>query len=122
MGFPKAISGKRADANSLMKIIRHPSLAEDIREVSTHYASISERVHKGFWNELDTVLASVERNPRSHHFDGCGLPRQTSGSIRITSYIMLGRIRYCCSFCAMTADIPPSEQTQPDLILITKPP
>jgi hypothetical protein len=28
-----------------------------------------------FWRELDSVLASVERNPRSHHFDTCGLRR-----------------------------------------------
>ena len=46
MAFPKMNSGKRADGNSLMKIIRHPSLAEDIREISTHYSSISERVFK----------------------------------------------------------------------------
>ena len=58
-----------------MQVIRHPKLAEDIREIATHYAEISERVLAAFWRELDSVLASVERNPRSHHFDTCGLRR-----------------------------------------------
>jgi len=58
-----------------MQVIRHPKLAEDIREIATHYAEISERVLTAFWRELDFVLASVERNPRSHHFDTCGLRR-----------------------------------------------
>jgi plasmid stabilization system protein ParE len=58
-----------------MQVIRHPKLAEDIREIATHYAEISERVLTAFWRELDSVLASVERNPRSHHFDPCGLRR-----------------------------------------------
>lgn len=58
-----------------MQIIRHPKLAEDIRDAAMHYAEISERVLSAFWTELDSVLASVERNPRSHHFDSCGLRR-----------------------------------------------
>lgn len=58
-----------------MRIIRHPKLAEDIREVAAHYAGISERVLSAFWSELDGVLASVGRNPRSNHFDSCGLRR-----------------------------------------------
>lgn len=58
-----------------MQVIRHPELANDIREVAMHYAEISERVLSVFWQELDAVLASVERNPRSHHFDTCGLRR-----------------------------------------------
>ena len=58
-----------------MQVIRHPKLAEDIREIATHYADISERVLAAFWRDLDSVLASVERNPRSHHFDTCGLRR-----------------------------------------------
>lgn len=58
-----------------MQVIRHPKLAEDIRTVAEHYAEISERVLRSFWNELDEVLASIERNPRSHHFDPSGLRR-----------------------------------------------
>lgn len=58
-----------------MQVIRHPELADDIHEVATHYAGISERVLAGFWRELDSVLASISRNPRSHHFDSCGLRR-----------------------------------------------
>ena len=58
-----------------MQIIRHPELAADTREVSLHYAGISERLLSAFWVELDAVLASIERNPRSHHFDSCGLRR-----------------------------------------------
>jgi plasmid stabilization system protein ParE len=58
-----------------MQIIRHPKLADDIRAAAMHYAEISERVLSAFWSELDSVLASVERNPRSHHFDSCGLRR-----------------------------------------------
>ncbi len=58
-----------------MQIIRHPKLADDIRDVAMHYAEISERVLSAFWSELDSVLASVGRNPRSHHFDSCGLRR-----------------------------------------------
>lgn len=58
-----------------MQVIRHPELANDIREVAAHYAEISERVLAGFWSELDSVLASISRNPRSHHFDSCGLRR-----------------------------------------------
>ena len=40
-----------------------------------HYAEVSERVLSSFWTELDLVLASIERNPRSHHFDVSGLRR-----------------------------------------------
>lgn len=58
-----------------MRIVRHPKLAGDVREAAVHYAEISERVLSAFWRELDSVLASVERNPRSHHFDSCGLRR-----------------------------------------------
>jgi len=46
-----------------MQVIRHPELASDIREVSLHYAEISERLLSAFWAELDAVLASIERNP-----------------------------------------------------------
>jgi hypothetical protein len=28
-----------------------------------------------FWNELDAVIESIERNPRSHHYESCGLRR-----------------------------------------------
>ena len=58
-----------------MGIIRHPQLADDIHDAAMHYAQISERVLSAFWGELDSVLAAVERNPRSHHFDSCGLRR-----------------------------------------------
>lgn len=58
-----------------MEIFRHPKLAGDIRDVAAHYAEISERILAGFWRELDSVLASISRNPRIHHFDPCGLRR-----------------------------------------------
>jgi len=58
-----------------MDIIRHPKLAEDIHDVATHYAEISERVLSSFWNDLEAVIASIEKNPRIHHFDTCGLRR-----------------------------------------------
>ncbi|MCF7732050.1 MAG: hypothetical protein K9N23_10195 [Akkermansiaceae bacterium] len=58
-----------------MQVIRHQDLAADIREVAMHYAEISERVLAAFWNDLDSVLASVELHPRSHHFDACGMRR-----------------------------------------------
>ncbi|MEZ7957596.1 MAG: plasmid stabilization system protein ParE [Rubritalea sp.] len=58
-----------------MRVIRHPELASDIRDVAFHYAEISERIHSAFWLELDQVLAKIERNPRSHHFDSCGFRR-----------------------------------------------
>ncbi|HAL72539.1 MAG TPA: hypothetical protein DCP71_12290 [Verrucomicrobiales bacterium] len=58
-----------------MQVIRHPKLAEDIRSVAQHYAEISERVLQSFWLELDAVLESVGKNPRSHHFDSSGLRR-----------------------------------------------
>lgn len=60
-----------------MQVIRHPKLAEDIRDAAMHYAVISKKVLSAFWSELDLVLASIERNPRSHHFDSCGLRRAT---------------------------------------------
>lgn len=56
-----------------MQVLRHPKLAGDIRDAASHYADISERVLSAFWSELDSVLASIARNPRSHHFDSCGL-------------------------------------------------
>jgi hypothetical protein len=40
-----------------------------------HYAEISERILSAFWVDLDWVLASIARSPRSHHFDPCGLRR-----------------------------------------------
>ena len=58
-----------------MQVVRHPKLAEDIRDAATHYGEISGRVLAAFWSELDSALASIERNPRSHHFDSCGLRR-----------------------------------------------
>lgn len=59
----------------MMQVIRHLDLADDIQEVATHDAGISERVLAGFWSELESVMASISRNPRSHHFDSCGLRR-----------------------------------------------
>jgi plasmid stabilization system protein ParE len=58
-----------------MHVIRHPKLAEDIRDAAMHYADISERVFSAFWIELETVIESIERNPRSNHYDFCGLRR-----------------------------------------------
>jgi plasmid stabilization system protein ParE len=58
-----------------MQVIRHPKLAADIREIAIHYADVSERVLFSFWAELDLILASIEKNPRSHHYDTCGLRR-----------------------------------------------
>ena len=58
-----------------MRIVRHPGLADDIKEAAMHYADISERVLDVFWKELDCVLASIQKNPRSHHFASCGLRR-----------------------------------------------
>lgn len=58
-----------------MRVIRHPELAKDIRDVACHYAEISERVLSSFWSELDQVLRSIERNPRCHHYDSCGMRR-----------------------------------------------
>ncbi len=58
-----------------MQIIRHPKLAEDIREIALHYADFTERILDAFWDELDAILASIENNPRSHHFDSSGLRR-----------------------------------------------
>lgn len=58
-----------------MQIVRHPKLADDVRNVARHYAEISDRVLSSFWCELDLILASIKRNPRSHHFDACGLRR-----------------------------------------------
>jgi hypothetical protein len=40
-----------------------------------HYAVISERVLSSFWLELESDISSIERNPRSHHYDPCGLRR-----------------------------------------------
>lgn len=58
-----------------MQMVRHPKLAADIRDTATHYSEVSERILASFWTELDLVLASIKRNPRSHHFDACGLRR-----------------------------------------------
>lgn len=58
-----------------MRIIRHPKLAADVRDIAKHYADVSDRVLASFWGEMDLILASIERNPRSHHFDPCGLRR-----------------------------------------------
>lgn len=58
-----------------MQVVRHPRLASDIRETALHYAEVSERTLFSFWSELDVILASIERNPRTHHFDSCGLRR-----------------------------------------------
>lgn len=58
-----------------MQVIRHPELGADIRDTATHYAEVSARILSLFWTEPDLILASIERNPRSHHFDPCGLRR-----------------------------------------------
>jgi plasmid stabilization system protein ParE len=69
-----------------MDIIRHPKLAEDIRDAAMHYAEISERVLSSFWNELEAAVAAIEKNPRSHHYDSCGLRR---ANLRRFPYHML---------------------------------
>ena len=58
-----------------MRIILHPKLADDIRDAAMHYAEISERVLSSFWLELESIISSIERNPRSHHYDTFGLRR-----------------------------------------------
>ncbi len=58
-----------------MQIIRHPKLADDIRSAAMHYEEISERILSAFWSELDSLLASIERSPRGHHYDSSGLRR-----------------------------------------------
>jgi len=58
-----------------MRVVRHPDLANDIRDVAWHYADISERVLASFWLELDSLLAAIERNPRSSHYDSSGMRR-----------------------------------------------
>jgi len=58
-----------------MRIVRHPELAADIRDIAAFYTNVSERVIRSFWAELDLVLVSIQRNPRSNHFDSCGLRR-----------------------------------------------
>jgi len=58
-----------------MPIVRHPKLADDIRNAAAHYADISEPILSAFWRDLDWVLASVVKNPQCHHFDSCGLRR-----------------------------------------------
>lgn len=58
-----------------MDVLRHPELAEDIREIAEHYERISDLVLSRFWTELDAALASVERNPRMFHYDSSGLRR-----------------------------------------------
>jgi hypothetical protein len=58
-----------------MEILRHPKLAEDIRNAAMHYSTISDRVLSAFWRELDFLLISIENNPRIHHFDPCGIRR-----------------------------------------------
>lgn len=69
-----------------MQVVRHPELANDIRDVAFHYAEISERVLAAFWLELDILLASIERNPRSNHFDTSGMRR---ASFRMFPYHLL---------------------------------
>ncbi len=59
----------------MMHVVRHPRLASDIRETALHYVAVSERTLLAFWSELDVIFASIERNPRAHHFDSCGLRR-----------------------------------------------
>jgi plasmid stabilization system protein ParE len=58
-----------------MHVIRHPKLADDIRDAAEHYAEISERVLSSFWLELEAAIQAIGRNPRSHHYDSCGLRR-----------------------------------------------
>ena len=58
-----------------MRIVRHPELAADIRDIAAYYAQVSQRVIQSFWAELDLVLISIQKNPRSNHFDSCGLRR-----------------------------------------------
>jgi len=68
--FGKLVADVRA-----MRIVRHPDLADDIKEAAEHYADISEQVLNVFWDELDFVFNSIKKNPRRHHFSGCGLRR-----------------------------------------------
>ena len=70
-----------------MHVVRHPKLADDIRDAAMHYAQISERVFSSFWNELEEVIESIERNPRSHHHDPCGLRRANINAISETKRI-----------------------------------
>jgi len=58
-----------------MEIVRHPELAADIREVAEHYDRISDTVISRFWREVESVIASVCKNPRLYHYDSSGLRR-----------------------------------------------
>jgi plasmid stabilization system protein ParE len=40
-----------------------------------HYASISEALAEGFWNELQGAFGNVVATPTAHHFDPSGLRR-----------------------------------------------
>ena len=40
-----------------MRVVRHPDLANDIRDVAWHYADISERVLASFW--LDPIRKAI---------------------------------------------------------------
>ena len=71
----KKSSGRLAVEASNMRIVRHPDLASDVKEVAEHYADVSEKILNAFWTELDSILDSTKRNPRKHHYDSCGLRR-----------------------------------------------
>lgn len=91
-----------------MRVIRHPKLADDIRGIALHYAEISERVLSSFWRELDLILASIERNPRSHHFDISGLRRANFKKFPYHCFMKPMMTPFICLFSGMTGGIPAS--------------
>lgn len=58
-----------------MELIIHPKAARDVREIALGYARASERVVGQFWDEIDSAIESIAKNPERHHFDLSGMRR-----------------------------------------------
>ena len=58
-----------------MNLHFHPEAKDDIKTIAENYADVSEHVHEGFWNELESAVQRIGEFPERHHFDASGYRR-----------------------------------------------
>ncbi len=61
----------------MRKVVYHPRVPSEVREILTYYEGISQELGDRFWNDLLAAIDSAASHPERHHFDliGAGLRR-----------------------------------------------
>ena len=86
-------------------VIYHPKVPAEVRSFLDRYDVISTDLGGSFWHELTEAISYAREYPERHHFDHTGRRRSNlkrfpihllfrilPGVIRITAFVMTGRI------------------------------